>query len=122
MLPQHSTQGGLSEHIGGGKVVLNLDDSAFGVHHVEIEYGVNLHRNVVARDHVLGGYFDDLNSQIHSYHFLKERNQQHEAGPLDPLKPAERKDDGPLILAQDPHAGPNYDKGEEQESRGEIKI
>jgi hypothetical protein len=43
MLPQHSAQGGLSEHIGGGKVVLNLNDGAFGIDHVEVEHRVNLH-------------------------------------------------------------------------------
>ena len=102
--------------------MLNLNDGAFGVDHVEVQYRINLHRNVVARDHVLGGYLDDLNAQIHSYHFLKEWNQQHKARPLDPLKPSERKDDSSLVFAQDPDAGPDYDESEDQESGGEIQI
>ena len=35
-----------------------------GIDNVEVEYGVNLHRDVVAGDHVLGRYLDDLDSQI----------------------------------------------------------
>src|ERR1700733_6893510 len=120
MLPQHGTQGCLSEHVGGGKVVLNLNDSPFGIDHVKVEHRVNLHGNVVAGDHILSGYFDDLDTQIHSYHFLKERNQQHEARPLNTLKTAERKDDCPLVFTQDSHTRPDQYKGYEQESRCEI--
>lgn len=121
MLSKHGAQRGLGEHIGGRKVVLNLDDGAFGIDHVEVEYRIDLHRNVVARNHVLGGYFDDLNSQVHAHHFLKERNQQYEAGSLDFLKPTKREDNSPLVFAKNPYAGPDDDYNEDQENGGEIE-
>ena len=121
MLSKHGAQRGLGEHIGGRKVVLNLDDGAFGIDHVEVEYRIDLHRNVVARNHVLGGYFDDLNAQIHPHHFLKEWNQQHETRSLHSLESTQCEDDRAFVFAKDPHACPDYDESEDQENRGEIQ-
>ena len=98
MLPQHGAQGRLSQHVGGGKVVLNLDDGPLGIDDVEVEHRVDLHRNVVAGDHVLARYFDDLDAQIDAHHLLDEGNQQHEAGAFDFLKAAKREDHGALVF------------------------
>jgi hypothetical protein len=53
--------------------VLNLNDGAFWVDHVEVEHCVDFHRNVVVRDYVLSWHFDDLNAQISSHHYRTER-------------------------------------------------
>jgi hypothetical protein len=47
MLPQHGAQGRLSEHVRGGKIVLDLNDGPFRIDDIEIEYRINLHRDVV---------------------------------------------------------------------------
>src|SRR6185437_12428537 len=43
MLPQHSAQRRLREHVCGGKVGLNLNDRSFGIDDIEVEHRVNLH-------------------------------------------------------------------------------
>ena len=64
------------------------------------------------RDHVLARDLDDLDAQVHPYHFLEEGNQQHQARPFDLLKAPQGKDHGPLILAQDLHGGPDQGQGQ----------
>src|SRR5271166_1010358 len=117
MLSQHSAQGGLSEHVCGGKVVLDLNDGSFGIDHVEVEHRVNLHRDVVVRDHVLGRYLDDLDAQVDPHHFLDEGDQQHKARSFDPLKAPQGKDHRSLIFAQDLHARRYHNEGHDQGGR-----
>ena len=63
--------------------------------------------------------FDDLDAQIHSHHFLDEGNQQHKAGPFGLLEASESKDQRSLVFAQDPHASPNQDEGQDQDNWGQ---
>ena len=124
MLSQHGAERRLSKHVRGGKVVLDLNDGAFRIDDIEVEHCVNLHRDVVTRDHVLARYFDNLDAQIHSHHFLDKGDQQHKAGTFNLLKTPESEDHGSLIFTQDPHArreqNENKDRGEDQSKRSEI--
>ncbi len=120
MLSENRAQGRLRKHVGGGEVILNLDDGPFGIDHVEVEYRVNLHRDVVVRDHVLGRYLNDLDAQIHSHHFLDEGDQQHKAGSFDPLKTPQSEDHCPLIFPQDLHARRDQNERHNQDDRGDI--
>ena len=117
MLSQHGTQGRLRQHVGGRKIVLNLNNRVFGIDDIEIEYRVDFHRDVVARDHILARNLDDLDAQIHAHHFLDEGNQQHQSRPFDPLETPERKDHGALVFAQDLHARHDEDDGDQRHNR-----
>ncbi len=103
MLTEHGAQRRLSQHVGGGQVLLDLNDRLFRVDDPEIEHRIDLHRHVVMRDHVLRRNLDHLDSKVHANHFLNERDQDHEAGPLHPVETTEGEDDGALVLAQDLH-------------------
>ena len=120
VLSEHRAQRGLREHVGRRHEILDLDDRALGIDDVEIEHRVDLHRDVVARDHVLARNFDHLDAQIHPDHFLDERNQQHEAGALDALKAAEREDHGAFIFAQDSHRGDQQNDRHETDERKKV--
>ena len=121
VLPQHRTQGRLRQHVGGGKVLLHLDDGAFGIDDVEIEHRIDFHRDVVTRDHVLGRYLDDLDAQVHAHHFLDEGDQQHKAGPLDLLKAAKREDHGALVFPQYPDADRDQIDSDDQDKGDDIQ-
>ena len=82
MLPQYRAQRGLGEHVRRRKVILDLNDRPLGVDDIEIQHRVNLHRDIVVGDHVLGRYFDNLDAQIDPHHFLEERYQQHKSRTL----------------------------------------
>ena len=53
VLAEHRAQRGLRQLAGRLQIVLDLDDRPLRVDHAEVEHGVDLHRDVVARDHVL---------------------------------------------------------------------
>ena len=55
----------------------------------KIEHGVDLDRDVVARDHVLRRHVVDDDAEIDLRHLLYERHQDNEAGALDPGEAAE---------------------------------
>jgi hypothetical protein len=102
--------------------MLNLNDRAFRIDDVEIEHRIDLHRHVVARDHILGRDLDHLDAQIDAHHLLEERNQKNEARSPDALEAAEGKDDGPLILTQNLHARRDENEGaDENEWKEEIR-
>jgi hypothetical protein len=119
VLPEHGAQGGLREHDGCRKVALHLNNRPLGIDDVEIEHRVDLHRDVVAGDHVLCRYLNDLDAQIHPDHLLKERNQQHQTWPFDALKAPERKDHSPFILAQDLYSCCDHSEGHDHDDRND---
>src|SRR5258708_38575995 len=53
VLAEHRAQRGLCELAGRGHEIADLDDRAFGIDDTEVKNGVDLDRDVVARDHVL---------------------------------------------------------------------
>ena len=97
---QNGAKCGLGKHVGRGQIVLNLDDSPFGVNNPEIEHGIHLHRHVVVGDDVLCGYLDHLDAQIDAHHFLHEGEQKDETGAFDALELAQGEDDSPFVLAK----------------------
>ena len=61
-------------------IVRDLDDRALGIDDAEIEDGVHLDRDVVARNHVLRRHVIDDHAQVDAHHLLDERHDQ-ERGP-----------------------------------------
>ncbi len=120
MLAEHGAQRRLRQHVGGGQIVLHMDDGAFRVDHVEIEDRVDLHRDIVAGDHVLGRDLDDPDAQVDPHHFLEEGRQQDQAGAPYPLEASQGEDHAPLIFAQDPDRRSGDDDGDEHDDRHEI--
>ena len=74
MLPQHRTQCRLSQHVGSGKVRLNLDNRAFGIDHAEIEHRSTFIETLSREITSWRRYFDDLDPQIDAHHLLDEGN------------------------------------------------
>jgi hypothetical protein len=122
VLAEHSAQGCLGQHVRGRKIALDLDDCAFGIDDVEIENRVDLHRDIVVRDDVLTGDFNDLNAQVDPRHFLDEGRQQNEARSLNPLEAAQGEDDTPFVFSQDAHGGDQADDGDEKDEEDEKSF
>src|SRR6185312_11804242 len=121
MLAEHGPQRGLRKHVGSRKIVLDVDNRPLGIDDIEIQHGIDLHRDVVARDDVLARDLDDLNAQIDPYHLLKEGDQQDEARSPDPLEAPKGKDDGTFILAQNLHRHENHNKSRQDQNRDDIE-
>ena len=122
VLAEHRAQRGLGEHVGRRQIVLDPDDRAFRVDHVEIEHRVDLHRDIVARDHVLARDFDHFDAQVDADHLLDERQQQHQPRPLDPLETAEREHDRALVFPEDAHRSREQHDEDDRRERQDIEF
>ena len=74
MLAEDGAQGGLRQLAGCGIELLDLNDRLFGIDDAVIDDGVDPHRDVIARDHVLRGNVQKPGPQIHAHHLLDNRN------------------------------------------------
>ncbi|MDT4840305.1 hypothetical protein FQZ97_741240 [compost metagenome] len=101
VLAEHRAQGGLGQLAGGHEEVLHLDDGALRVQYTEIDHRVDLHRDVVAGDHVLRRYVQHHGAQVHPHHLLDGRDDQHQPRSLDPPEAPELEHHPSLVLAQD---------------------
>ena len=113
LLPQHAPEGGLAYLAGGQHVVLDLDDAPVGVHHAEVDHGVDAGGDVVAGYDVLWGDVHGYGPQVyldHPVHHGKEDEKSWSLGP--PLYPTEAEDDAPLVLLDDLD-GAEYDRNDE---------
>ena len=75
VLAQHRAQRGLGQLAGGRHEVLDLDDRPLGIDDPKIQDRIDLHRDIVARDDVLGRYVLHDDPQIDPHHLLDERDQ-----------------------------------------------
>ena len=101
MLAEHRAQRGLRQLAGRGHEVLDLDDRSLRIDDAEVEDGIDLDRDIVARDHVLRRHVLHHDPQIDPHHLLHERNEDDETGALHPGEATEREDDAALIFPQD---------------------
>ena len=83
VLAEHRAQRGLRELAGRLEEVRHLDDRELRVDDAEIDHRVDLHRDVVARDHVLAAARRAPRAQVHAHHLLDARHDDDQARPLD---------------------------------------
>ncbi|MNV30816.1 hypothetical protein D3C71_1220980 [compost metagenome] len=102
MFAEHGPQGGLRQLAGAHKEVFDLNDRLLRVKNPEVEHCVNLHRDVVAGNHILCRHIEHHGAQIHANHLLHHRNQQNQSRPLDPPKAPELEHHPALVFAQNP--------------------
>src|SRR6476469_5547152 len=80
-----------------------VDRRADRVLHLEVDDGVDAHRDVVAGNAVLGGHRQGDDLQVHLLQAIDDRDQPCQSRPADPaLDPAEAVDDAALELLDHP--------------------
>jgi len=82
-------------------VVLDLDDRLLRIQHAVIHDRVDLHRDVIAGDHILGRHVEYQCAQIDPYHLLDARNHQDQPWSLDLPEAAEHEHHAAFVFAQD---------------------
>ncbi len=77
VLAEHRAQRGLGQLTGGGEKILHLDNRFLRVASTrKLQHRINLHRDVVAGDHVLGRDIVDHGAQVHPDHLLHQRKSR----------------------------------------------
>ena len=94
----------LRELAGRLVVVLDLDDRLLRIDDAVVDDGVDLHRDVVPRDHVLRRHVEHARAQVDAHHLLDERHDDDEARPLHLPEAAEQEHHAALVFAQDADA------------------
>ena len=61
-------------------VVQHVDDRSFRVQDAEVDNGIDLHGDVVLRDHVLTRHIHRHYTQVDSLHLLDERQYEEQSG------------------------------------------
>src|SRR5262245_3336340 len=121
VLAEHGAQRGLRELAGGGHVIPDLDDGALGIENAKVEHGVDLDRDVVARNHVLRRHDLDHHPEINLHELLHDGNEDDEARPLHPGEASECEDDTALVFPQDPNGlGEKYDDEQRNRRIGQV--
>ena len=85
VLAQHRAQRRLRELAGRLERVRDLNDRLRRIDDAEIDDGVHLHRNVVARDDVLRRHVQHDHAQVDLDHALDDRNHEDDARSLVPV-------------------------------------
>ena len=101
VLAEHRAQRGLRELAGRVEVVLDLDDRVLRIDDAEVDHRVDLDRDVVARDHVLGRHVHHDDAQVDAHHLLDAGDEDDQARALDLPEAAELEHHAALVLAQD---------------------
>ena len=101
MLAQHRAQRGLRQLADRLEVFLDLDDGLLRIDHAEVDHRVDLDRDVVPGNYVLGRHVHDDDAQVDPLHLLNDRDHDDQPGSLDLPEAAELKDHAALVLAQD---------------------
>src|SRR4030088_1226097 len=83
VLAHHRAQRGLRDLAGGIEGVRHLDDGPAGIDDAEIDHRVHLDGHVVARDHILFGYVEYDDPQVHPARPLYAGPDEYQAGALD---------------------------------------
>ena len=115
MLAEHRAQRRLRQLAGRRHEVLDPDDRPLRIDDAEIEDGVHLDRNIVARNHVLGRHAVHHDAQIDLHHLLREGNEEDQAGTFHGAEAAEREDDAALIFPEDTDRRRKEDDREEHD-------
>src|SRR5512143_1021623 len=114
VLAQHRAERRLRELARRDEELGHLDHRLLRLDHAEVDDRVDLHRDVVARDHVLRRVVEHDRAQVHPHHLLDAGNDDDEARSLDPPEAAEQEHDPALVLAQ--HAQRRDDEDDEQQN------
>src|SRR5258705_2286564 len=101
VLAEHRAKRGLRQLTGRGHVIDDLDDRALGIDDAEVKNGIDLDRNVVARNHVLRRHDLHHHPEIDLHHLLHDRDQDDQSRALHAGEAAEREYDAALVFAQD---------------------
>src|SRR6266850_2953688 len=101
VLAEHRAQRGLRQLAGRGHVIADLDDRALGIDDAEVKNGIDLDRNIVARNHVLRRHDLHHHPEIDLHHLLHDRDQDDQSRALHAGEAAEREHDATLVFAQD---------------------
>ncbi|MNC40922.1 hypothetical protein D3C75_896640 [compost metagenome] len=101
VLAEHRAQGGLRQLAGRRLVVLDLDDRLLRIEHPVVDHRVDLHRDVVTGDHVLGRHIQHDGAQIDAHHLLDAGDEDDQSRSLDLPEAAELEHHPALVLAQD---------------------
>src|SRR6185437_10660015 len=87
------------------------------------DHRVDLHRHVVARDHVLRRHLHHDRAQVDPDHLLHHRDQDDDARPLHRLKAAEQEHHAAVVLAQDLDRGQQDDQYDDDDHRDDgIRV
>src|SRR4249919_1090250 len=119
VLPQHRAKRGLRELAGGFVEVFDVDDRFLRIDHAEVHDGIDLHRDVVARDHILGRHIHDDGAQVDTHHLLHDGNQQDQARPLHLPESPQLEHHAAFVFAQD--LDRTEEDGGEQYDRGQVE-
>src|SRR6266404_3153112 len=122
VLAQHRAQRGLRQLAGGLQEVDHLDDRVLRVDDAEIDHRVHLHRDVVARDHVLRRHVEHHGAQVDAHHLLDHRDDDDQPRPFHGLETAEQEHHGALVLAQDLDRRSDQDQDDHQRAEPKTEI
>lgn len=101
MLAEDRTQRRLRELTGRIDEALDLDDGALRIDHAEVDHRIDVHGDVVARNHILGRHVENDGSQADAGDRLDEGEDQDQTRTFDAGEAAEREDDRTLVFTQD---------------------
>ena len=103
--------------LGGGKqIILDFAHRQIGIEHAEIKHGVDLHRNVIAGDHVLRRDIHGHRAQIHLDHLFDARNDVNHPRTARTDHATEAKNHAALILFE------NLDAADDRRHRNDEKC
>ena len=100
VLAEHRAQRRLRELARRHHEILHFDDRLLRIDDAEIDDGVDLDRNVVARDHVLARHIEHDGAQFDAHHLLDERHKDDQSRTLDLPESAQLEDNAALVFAQ----------------------
>src|SRR6202165_5011706 len=100
VLAHHRAQRRLRDLAGGIEGVRHLDDGLAGIDDAEIDHRVHLDGHVVARDHILFGYVEYDDSQVHPARPLDAGPDEYHPGTLDAGEASQGEHYAQLVFVQ----------------------
>src|SRR5437763_2553556 len=115
VLAEHGTQRGLCELARGVMEVGYLDDRLLRIDDPKIDHRVDLDRDIVPRDDILGWHIQDHGTQVDTHYLLHAGNDNHETWSHDLLETPEEKHDAALVLQEDVEDRPECQKRKDKD-------
>src|SRR5581483_640294 len=104
-------------HVGRVHVVLDRDDGVHRLDDPEVQHRAHLHRDVVARDHVLRGHVHRHRAEVDAAHDLDEGDHDDEPGTPYADRATEPEDHPALVLLQHLEAAQDDEQHDDAEHR-----
>jgi hypothetical protein len=111
---QDRAQGRLTYLRGREHIVLHFHHRFDGLDHLEVDDRVNLHRDVVLGDDVLGRNIEGHDLEVGLYHSVHDRDEQEQSRTLGADHTPEPEDHAPLVLSDDPHRRSDHEQHKEE--------